>query len=87
MKFAPFSIRWWLQDRSTGQMVIAQRPNLILCLCLAGMMANFFFNDVALLLIIGKAFWLGFAADEFLRGVNPMRKVLGIAVAVLTIFT
>jgi hypothetical protein len=49
--------------------------------------ANFFFNDVALLLVIGKVFWLGFAADELFRGVNPMRKVLGITVAAFTIFT
>ena len=87
MPFALFSIRWWLEDRSTGQLVVAQKPNLILCLCFAGIVANFFFNDVALLLIIGKALWLGFAADELFRGVNPMRKVLGITVAAFTIFT
>lgn len=87
MSFALFSIRWWLEDRSTGQLVVAQKPNLILCLCFAGTVTNFFFNDVALLLVIGKVFWLGFAADELFRGVNPMRKVLGITVAAFTIFT
>ena len=87
MPFALLSIRWWLEDRSTGQLVVAQKPNLILCLCLVGTVANFFFNDLVLLLIIGKALWLGFAADELFRGVNPMRKVLGITIAVFTIFT
>lgn len=87
MPFAPFSIRWWLQDRSTGQIVVAQKPNLILGLCLAGLSANLLFADVTALSVIGKVFWLTFAADELFRGVNPMRRAMGALVAICTIFT
>ena len=86
MPFKPLSIRWWLEDRSTGQLVVVQRPNLILGLCIAGLAANFFFPGVTALFIIGKIFWLTFAADELFRGVNPMRRLLGVYVAMSTIF-
>jgi hypothetical protein len=84
--FKPLSIRWWLEDRSTGQLVVVQKPNLIFGLCLAGLAANFVLPGVTALFIIGKIFWLTFAADELFRGVNPTRRLLGVSVAMFTIF-
>jgi hypothetical protein len=84
--FKPLSIRWWLEDRSTRHLVIVQKPNLIFVLCIAGLAANFFLPDVIALFIIGKIFWLTFAADELFRGINPMRRLLGVSVAMFTIF-
>ena len=84
--FKPLSIRWWLEDRSTRQLVIVQKPNLIFGLCIAGLAANLFLPGVTALFIIGKLLWLIFAADELFRGVNPMRRLLGVSVAMLTIF-
>ena len=85
VQFKPFSIRWWLEDRSTGRLVVAQKPNLILGLCLVGVVTNFFFTDVTALFIIGKLFWLTFAADELFRGVNPMRRLMGLSVAIFVL--
>jgi len=84
--FKPLSIRWWLEDRSTGKLVVAQKPNLILGFCIAGLAANFFLPGVTALFIIGKIFWLTFAADELFRGINPVRRFLGVSVAIFTIF-
>ena len=85
VQFKPFSIRWWLEDRSTGRLVVAQKPNLILGLCLVGFVANFFFTDVTAVFIVGKFLWLTFAADELFRGVNPMRRIMGVLVAVFVV--
>ena len=85
---------WMFRDRSTGAITVAQWPNLPLWL--------FFGLTVVAWLARGSepaAAWLGIAADialgwwavdELVRGVNPWRRLLGLAtliglVALLTL--
>ena len=70
------------RDRATGKIVIAQFPNLALIAWLALTVLTF--------LITGRAQTVAgyaatsalvvWAADELIRGVNPFRRLLGVAV-------
>ena len=83
--FAPLSLRWWFEDRSTGQIVVAQRPNLLLVLSLVAFVAASIWSGYLAVVIISKVCWLSWSADELFRGVNPWRRVLGGGVAILTV--
>jgi hypothetical protein len=74
---------WWFRDRRTGQVVVAQFPNIPL---------GIFLVSVALRWVvptgtaprtaidgIGVAALGWWALDEVFRGVNPWRRLLGIA--------
>ena len=77
-------IDWLFRNRHTGQITIAQLPNLPLWLFLAATAAQWLFDPsggvrtaVRAVATIGLLWW---AIDEVIRGVNPWRRFLGGAV-------
>lgn len=80
----PGSLRWWFENRSTGDITVAQFPNwplfAIAGLSLARTVASDGSSvaDVSSVAVTGL--WLYWGADEVVRGVNPWRRVLGVAV-------
>ena len=84
-KVAVFSLRWWLEDRKTGKLVVAQRPNLLLALAIAGLLLTRLLPSSLLAVVLAKTLWLSWSGDELLRGVNPWRRSLGLTVAVFTL--
>ena len=73
---------WWFRDRRTGEIVIAQFPNVALWLFLASVVVRAFIaSDTQTDSVIS---WVGtgaltwWALDETIRGVNPWRRMLGI---------
>ena len=84
-KVSVFSLRWWLEDRKTGKLVVAQRPNLLLALAIAGLLLARLLPSSLLAVVLGKTLWLAWSGDELLRGVNPWRRALGLTVAVFTL--
>ena len=84
-KVAVFSLRWWLEDRKTGKLVGAQRPNLLLALAIAGLLLTRLLPSSLLAVVLAKTLWLAWSGDELLRGVNPWRRALGLTVAVFTL--
>ncbi|MEM9201216.1 MAG: hypothetical protein AAGC53_06135 [Actinomycetota bacterium] len=75
------SFRWWFENRETGKITVAQPPNRPLALAFVGIIGDWifggFFGGVfGWLATVGIAWW---AMDEIVRGVNPWRRVLGIA--------
>ena len=80
---------WCFRDRTTGQIVIAQFPNIALGVFFAATAIGWFVEaettaSTALRWIAaaGLGWW---AVDELVRGVNPWRRVLGVGGIVLTI--
>ena len=74
------SFRWWFENRETGDITIAQFPNLPLWIALAGWIVRRL-TDGALATTADAAMRLAvlwWAIDEIVRGVNPWRRVLGL---------
>ena len=74
-------IDWLFRDRETGEIVIAQAPNLPLWLTIGALLVRALvpdgrWHDVLTYLFLGGLVW--WAADELVRGVNPWRRVLGV---------
>jgi hypothetical protein len=74
---------WLFRDRRTGQVVIAQFPNLPLWIFLATVVVRRVvpedsraFTVFRALALAALAWW---ALDEVVRGVNPWRRLLGLA--------
>lgn len=74
---------WMFRDRTTGAITVAQWPNLPLWLFLVFTAAGWLASGTE-----PVAAWLGIAADlalgwwavdELVRGVNPWRRLLGLA--------
>jgi len=85
------SVRWWFENRNTGQITIAQFPNWPLFAIGAGWLIGALANedstihdivDVALVTL-----WLYWGATELTRGVNPWRRALGSMVIVWQIIS
>ena len=82
------ALEWLFRDRRTGEVVIAQWPNLPLIVFLAASVAKRFldpaggFGTVLTVVVLGSLLW--WAGDEVLRGVNPFRRILGAVVIALT---
>lgn len=78
------SWRWWFEDRSTGRIVIGQFPNWPLFAIGVAWLVRALtdpattVHDVTGSVIV--ALWVWWAADEVVRGVNPWRRLLGVAV-------
>jgi hypothetical protein len=82
VKRVSFVLDWLFRNRATGEITIAQFPNLALWIYLATAVLKRFASD-------GGSFrttidWCGVAAlgwwalDELIRGVNPWRRLLGL---------
>lgn len=79
---------WCFRNRRTGQITIAQFPNLALTLFLASVATGWLVAEGTAHRVVE---WIGVAAlgwwaiDELIRGVNPWRRLLGAGGVVLTI--
>ena len=75
------SLRWWFENRETGETTVAQFPNWPLFAILAGWMVRAIADESSdLYRYTGGAItvlWLYWGADELIRGVNPWRRLLG----------
>jgi hypothetical protein len=77
-------LQWFFRNRETGAITIAQVPNLVLWIVIAGAALQWAWHPpgrpgVALETVV-KGGFLVWAADEIFRGVNPWRRCLGAAV-------
>lgn len=83
------SMRWWLENRQTGQLTLGQFPNWPLFaiggalvaqrLTAAGaLLGNATVNDGTSWMVTGL--WLYWGGDELVRGVNPWRRLIGLGV-------
>ena len=77
------AIDWSFRDRQTGEVVIAQFPNLPLWIFLATVVLRWVvpedsaaFTVLRAMALAALAWW---ALDEVIRGVNPWRRLLGLA--------
>lgn len=77
-------VDWLFRNRQTGQITIAQFPNLPLGLFLGATVVRALLDPggagrtVLDIVATGGLIW--WAGDELLRGVNPWRRMLGAAV-------
>jgi hypothetical protein len=83
------AVRWMLLNRQTGQLTVAQWPNVSLSVFIVLTLLVHIFHPrgavddlVHVLADVALTIW---AVDELIRGVNPFRRILGLVVIVLTI--
>jgi hypothetical protein len=83
--------QWFFRNRETGDVTIAQAPNLVLWVVIAAGALLWILpssgNLSVALEIIFKCGLLVWAIDEIIRGVNPWRRGLGVAVLVYELIT
>jgi hypothetical protein len=81
--------RWTFVDRRTGAITIAQWPNVSLSVFIALSIAQRFFiqrgTPETTLRLFSAVPLIVWAADEFVRGVNPFRRFLGLCVLLATV--
>jgi len=82
-RMRPF-LEWLFRNRQTGAITIAQAPNLVLWIVIAGSVLIWAWHPaghpgVALEIVVRAAILI-WAIDEIWRGVNPWRRCLGAVV-------
>ena len=79
---------WLFRNRRTGQVTVAQLPNLPLLVWLGTSLLSVWWSprigDVDLLATVSRIALVVWAGDEVLRGVNPFRRILGAVVLLAT---
>lgn len=81
--FAARIIEWWFRDRSTGRVVVVQVPSaaIVVWLVATGVrLLDALPEHEEQLLWIGSGALMVWGADEFVRGVNPFRRLAGVVV-------
>jgi hypothetical protein len=83
--------RWFFESRVTGAITIAQAPNFFLWIVIVAAALIWVWHPpdqigVALKVIFSGALFV-WAGDEILRGVNPWRRCLGVAVLCYGLWT
>jgi hypothetical protein len=77
-------LHWFFRNRETGEVTIAQAPNLVLWVVIAAGVLLWVWpsrgSPAIALEILFKGGLLVWAVDELFRGVNPWRRCLGAAV-------
>jgi len=77
---------WLLRDRTTGSIVVAQRPNAPLVVFLVATVVRVVVSPSGAVgtavSIVGAVALVWWAGDEIVRGVNPFRRLLGAVVLV-----
>jgi len=81
---------WCFRNRETGAITVAQTPNLALSVFLVAMailwlIPNGAVSTVAKVVATGSL--IVWALDEVVRGVNPWRRFLGVAVLIYVVST
>jgi hypothetical protein len=83
------SVEWLFRNRRTGQITVAQFPNIALAVFLASEVVDrlpwtgtHFHRPMAWIGAAALAWW---AVDEVFRGVNPWRRFLGLAGCALVV--
>jgi hypothetical protein len=82
---------WCFRNRETGAITVAQTPNLALSVFLVAtailwlMHPNGAISTVATVVATGSL--IVWALDEVVRGVNPWRRFLGVAVLIYVVST
>ena len=80
--------QWLFRDRTTGRIVIGQWPNVPLWIFFGTVLARLLplegatRSAVEVVAFVSLMWW---AIDEVVRGVNPFRRLLGAAVALMTL--
>ncbi len=78
---------WFFRSRLTGEITIAQAPNLLLWIVIVAGMVRLMRPDedqVGIIVhLVFECALLCWAVDEIIRGVNPWRRCLGAAVATI----
>jgi hypothetical protein len=85
------AIRWMFANRQSGRLTVAQWPNLWLWIFII-LTAGIHIYPVGgsaghLIRVLADGALLIWAADELVRGVNPFRRLLGLLVIALTIYS
>jgi hypothetical protein len=84
-------IGWLLRDRTTGRIVVAQSPNapilVATSLALAGRVAVVVGRSSRPYDLAATAALTWWAGDELLRGVNPLRRLIGASTLVGIVMT
>ena len=79
------------ENRSTGRITIAQRPNIPLAVFLGSLVVRGIAHPTGAagrtVDVVGTAALVLWALDEVLRGVNPFRRLLGGTVLVGQVLT
>ncbi len=83
------AVDWLFRDRETGEITVAQFPNLPLWIFLGTVVARWFvpedsgaFTALRVVALVALGWW---AVDEVVRGVNPWRRLLGVAGCVIVV--
>ena len=83
-------MQWFFRNRETGEVTIAQAPNLVLWIAMGAGLLLWVWpppSNPGALEVVFKGALLFWAADEIFRGVNPWRRCLGAAVLVYELTT
>ncbi len=79
-------VDWFWRDRHSGRIVVAQWPNIWLWIFVVASLVELSTGTAgpvgAGVHIVAAAALVVWAGDEVLRGVNPWRRCLGVAVLV-----
>ena len=72
-------VDWWLRDKDTGRIVLAQAPNAAILVFFASYVLRWFTGDRlgSQLGNVGMGALIVWGLDELIRGVNPFRRLLG----------
>src|SRR3984893_3307359 len=82
---------WCFRNRETGAIAVAQTPTLALSVFLVATAILWLMHPNGTISTVAKVVATGslivWALDEVMRGVNPWRRFLGVAVLIYEVFT
>jgi hypothetical protein len=78
------AVRWLFESRSTGQLVVVQRPNAPLWVWIASAILRRVVASVWVA-VVGTVALLVWAGLEVAAGVNPFRRIVGGIVLVVVV--
>jgi Na+/citrate or Na+/malate symporter len=82
-------IDWLFRNRQTGEITIAQAPNIPLIVFMVAVTVRWVLHPHGtagtIVSVVATVALLGWAVDEIIRGVNPWRRFLGGGVLAFTL--